>query len=69
MSRRSQREYEGDVDYHVWLQGGNPDAIDRDRVADHWYAGDEEDAAVRDELRHQRRVREPEQEPEQEQEP
>ena len=54
---RTRREYEGDVIYGVWRQGGNPDAIDRDRVMDHWDAGDEEDSAVRDELRHQRRRR------------
>ena len=39
--------YEGDVFFEVWRSGGNPDAIDFDRVNDAYYAGDfAEDAAT-----------------------
>ena len=27
--------YETDVEYEVWRSGGNPDRVDRDRVADY----------------------------------
>ena len=52
---RSQREYEGDVVYGVWRLGGNPDALDVDRMGDHWREGDDVDVAVQNEMRRQRR--------------
>lgn len=33
------REYDDDVFYEVWSRGGDPDAIDYDRVADAYYDG------------------------------
>jgi len=49
-------EYEGDVLYGVWLAGGNPDAVDSDRVDDCFRAGEDEDFAVGRELAAQRRA-------------
>ncbi len=31
---KSSRDYHGDVFYEVWRSGGNPDAVDYDRVED-----------------------------------
>ena len=53
---RSRREYEGDVVYDVWRAGGNPDAVDFDRVDDHWCERDDVDVAALDEVRRQRRA-------------
>ena len=53
---RDRREYEGDVTYDVWRAGGNPDAVDFDRVDDHWREGDDVDVATGDEMRRQRRA-------------
>ena len=36
------RKFEGDVIYEVWRSGGNPDAVDYNRLDDYWY--DELDA-------------------------
>jgi len=64
--REEERRYEADVYYDVWRSGGNPDAVNPDRVADAFHEGTyHEDAAAR-EIRKQRPAREPEQ---QEQEP
>ena len=67
MSREAERKYEGDVFYDVWRAGGNPDRINMDRVDDHYGAGDDQEAATRDELQHQRPA--PDTEYDQEQEP
>jgi hypothetical protein len=56
MSRRDDehREYRGDVLYDVWRSGGNPDAVDYDRVRDSFYEGERVEDAVTRELRAQR---------------
>lgn len=59
MSSREERlKYEGDVAYDVWRAGGNPDAIDLDRIDDHYYEGAYADEAAAAELRHQAADRE-----------
>ena len=52
--RRTDREFFGDVIYDVWRAGGNPDAVDRDRVSDAYRDHDEVEHAVARELRAQR---------------
>lgn len=47
------RKYENDVFYEVWRAGGNPDAINYDRVEEHFYNGDYSDCAASHELRAQ----------------
>ena len=37
--REEYRKYQGDVEYEVWRNGGNPDAVDRDRLHDRFYDG------------------------------
>lgn len=56
--REKERRYRGDVLYDVWRAGGNPDAIDYDRVSDSYRRGLDDDEAARVELRAQRRQRE-----------
>lgn len=51
---KDKREYHGDVIYEVWRRGGNPDAVEYDRVEDHYYAGDEAPSAAQNEIRRQR---------------
>lgn len=53
--REEQREYDADVFYGVWRSGGNADAIDSDRVRDHFYDGLSSDEAAREEIRSQHR--------------
>jgi hypothetical protein len=49
MSGQDYDDYRGDVFYDVWRSGGNPDAVDYDRVRDSYYDGlDSEDAARRE---------------------
>lgn len=55
MPRRSESEYLGDLIDDVWRAGGNPDAVDRDRVAGYYAEHVEEEDAVIMELRAQRR--------------
>ena len=58
MSRRDELgQYRGDVFYDVWRSGGNPDAVNDDRVEDAYYDGLEADYAASIELNHQREVR------------
>jgi len=52
------REYQCDVIYEVWRSGGDVDAIDRDRVAEHERYGDDTDTAARAELNAQERAHE-----------
>lgn len=55
----SRREYEADVYYEVWRSGGNPEAIDLDRVDDAYRNGWYEDEAASQELRIQAAARVP----------
>jgi hypothetical protein len=50
---RERREYEADVEYAVWRNGGNPDQVNRDRVDDCYYAGRYHEEAATAELRRQ----------------
>lgn len=52
--REEERQYEGDVAYDVWKNGGDPDRVSHDRIQEHFYLGDESESATRDELRHQK---------------
>ena len=52
------RGYNGDILYEVWRAGGNPDAVDADRVADAYADGLDEGAAAGYELAIQREDRE-----------
>ena len=54
-TREEEEKYQGDVAYEVWRSGGNPDAVDRDRVAGYYWEGWEPEDAARSELRRQRR--------------
>lgn len=56
--RDERREYEADVFYEVWRSGGNPDAINYDRVDDARWDGIDAEGAARTELRKQREARE-----------
>ena len=47
-------KFEGDVCYDVWLSGGDPDAVDYDRVDESWRAGDDYADVAASELRAQR---------------
>ena len=38
-ARAKKDKYRGDVIYDVWARGGNPDAVDYDRVADSFHDG------------------------------
>ncbi len=51
MPDRDRRDWEGDVVYDVWRSGHNPDAIDRDRLSDRYYNGQDADEAARAENR------------------
>jgi len=53
--REEMREYDGEVAYQVWRNGGNPDLCDPDRVNDSFWEGDCADECARYELRIQRR--------------
>ena len=44
-----------DVYYEVWRRGGNPDAVDYDRVREAEYYGDTAEDIAHAELRHQER--------------
>lgn len=48
--------------YEVWRRGGNPDAVDYDRVKDSYYDGRDVDEAADVEIRRQRRPRRDEEE-------
>lgn len=39
MSSESYRKYQGDVEYEIWRSGGNPDAVDLDRLRDRFDEG------------------------------
>jgi hypothetical protein len=56
MPRKTRREYEGDVFYEVWRAGGNPDAINFDRVEDRRWDEWEPEETAADELRRHRRA-------------
>lgn len=49
------RRFEADAVYEVWRSGGDPDAVDRDRLHDAFYEGARSDEAARGELARQRR--------------
>ncbi len=51
------RKFEGDVIYEVWRSGGNPDAVDYNRLDDYWYDGLDAYEAADRELQIQRRNR------------
>lgn len=52
-AREKEEKYRGDVIYDVWARGGNPDAVNYDRVSDHYYNSDFPDEAARAEMRRQ----------------
>ena len=52
--REERREYESDVAYEVWRNGGDMDRINIDRIEDHFYNDHGVGYATRDELRHQK---------------
>jgi hypothetical protein len=52
--REDRRNYEADVCYEVWRNGGDPDRVNLERVEEHFYNGDESESVIRCELRHQR---------------
>jgi hypothetical protein len=54
---RNYREYEGDVWYEVWRNGGNPDNVDPDRVRDYYDDGYGAEAAARQEQNRTQRIR------------
>lgn len=58
LKRKGRNDYYGDVAYEVWRRGGNPDAVDYDRLDDYRYAGLYSDEAASRELRRQFRKRE-----------
>lgn len=51
--REERRQFENDVFYEVWRAGGNPDAIDYERVDDRYYDGQDVQIAAEAELRAQ----------------
>ena len=53
---RTRNDYRGDVLYDVWRSGGNPDAVDYDRVDDAYAAGDYAEDVAASEVRRQRRT-------------
>ncbi len=53
-SRERRRKFEAHATYEVWRNGGNPDAIDLDRIDAAYYAGDYPEEAADRKLRHQR---------------
>lgn len=55
MNREERREYEGDVYYDVWCGGGEPDAIDFERVDECFYDGTPPEEAAAIEIRAQER--------------
>lgn len=52
--RKEQHDYEMDVMYEVWRSGGNPDAVDYDRVRDHYHESWSVDSSASAELKRQR---------------
>lgn len=56
--RKDEERYQADVVYEVWRSGGNPDVVNRDRVQDRYYDGQDYQSAARAELRAQRPRRE-----------
>ena len=55
--REERRQYENDVFYDVWRSGGNPDAIDYDRVTENFYDGVDDHYSAQIELNAQRESR------------
>lgn len=47
----ARRRYRGDVAYEVWRSGGNPDAVDYDRVDDYYWDGYDVDDVATIEMR------------------
>ena len=56
MGRKSFQDFAGDVYYDVWRSGGNPDAVDPDRIYGRYSDGWESDESAISELRRQREV-------------
>ena len=52
--REEARQYQGDVEYAIWLSGGSVDRVDYNRVQDHYYDGFRVEEAARHELNQQR---------------
>lgn len=52
--REDRRQYEGDVVYEVWRNGGNPDAVNMDLLEDRYYEGVPANDAAASEIRRQR---------------
>ena len=59
---QDQRDYQSEVSYQVWRAGGNPDAIDYERVRDGFYDCQNADDTARRELRDQMPKQNPEEE-------
>jgi len=55
--KEERRKYYGDVEFEVWRRGGDPDAVDRDRLEDMRYEGLYSADAATLELRRHRRNR------------
>lgn len=62
--REEERQYQADVAYQVWRNGGDMDRVDRERVNEHYWQGDDCDRAASHELRSQRPKPPQEEEPE-----
>ena len=56
--REERREYDNDVFYDVWRSGRDTDRISDDRVADHYWNGDQASEAAAHEIRLQRQSEE-----------
>jgi len=67
--REERRHYEADVSYDVWRSGGNPDAIDHDRVLENYDRSNPPDVAADRELQCQRQARDRRREEQQEEQP
>jgi len=54
--REERRRFEADAVYEVWRSGGDPDAVDRDRLHDAFYEGASSGEAAQAALARQRRA-------------
>lgn len=56
--REDRHNYEMDVEYEVWRNGGNPDNVNHERVEENYYQGIDVDSACHSELKAQTKHRE-----------
>ena len=61
--RAERRQYQDDVSYQVWRNGGNPDRVDYERVENGYYEGRQPDDVAREERERQRPKPVPEEQP------